>query len=105
MRQGIIEIARQFMAIHSLRQRRRLILRRNIREEILIDDRVLITIEGNRGNGVAVSIRAPRDVRVMRAEVIERDVQRISESEDQAERDAMLRMVGAAVTIAGPDRS
>lgn len=102
MRPGIIGMARQWIALNQLRQQRRLVLRRRVKEELLIDGRILITIEAHRGTGVAVSVRAPRDVRVIRAECVDRDVQEICEGEDQAAGDRMRAMIAAAIATQGP---
>lgn len=98
MRPGLITVARQWVALQTLRQRRRLMLNRDIRQELLIDNKILITIEGRRGGGFAVSIRAPREVIVVRGEVIERDIERLNLS--PGSRDVMQRMVDAAVKAA-----
>ena len=48
------------------------ILTRRIGEKLVIDDNVIITIVGVKGNQIRVGIEAPRDVQVHREEIYQR---------------------------------
>ena len=49
-----------------------LILTRRIGEKLVIDDNVIITIMGAKGNQIRIGIEAPRDVQVHREEIYQR---------------------------------
>lgn len=51
-----------------------LVLTRRIGQSILIGDEIEVTLEAVRGpNSVRISVRAPRQLQVLRREVLERD--------------------------------
>ena len=49
-----------------------LILTRRIGEKLVIDENVIITIVGAKGNQIRIGIEAPRDVQVHREEIYQR---------------------------------
>lgn len=49
-----------------------LILTRRIGEKLVIDDNVMITVMGAKGNQIRIGIDAPRDVQVHREEIYQR---------------------------------
>ena len=49
-----------------------LILTRRIGEKLVIDENVIITIVGAKGNQIRIGIEAPRDVQVHREEIYKR---------------------------------
>ena len=56
-----------------------LVLTRKADEQILIGDDIKITLVRIRGNSVRIGIDAPRDVRVMRGELVRREASDASE--------------------------
>ena len=49
-----------------------LILTRRVGEKLIINDNVIITIMGAKGNQIRIGIEAPRDVQVHREEIYKR---------------------------------
>lgn len=50
-----------------------LIFTRNIKESIIIDGNIKIEILGIRGNTVRIGLEAPREVNIVREELLEKD--------------------------------
>ena len=50
-----------------------LVLSRKTGQSIQIDDNIFVTVSAVRGGRVRLSIEAPRSVRIVRSEILERD--------------------------------
>lgn len=50
-----------------------LVLTRRVNERVVIDDNIVVTVLEVHGEQVRIGIEAPRDVKVFREEVIERE--------------------------------
>lgn len=58
-----------------------LILTRAIGQQIKIGPNIVVTFQGMDGSRARIAIDAPKDIRILRAEVIDRDEQAESEGE------------------------
>ena len=58
-----------------------LVLTRKLNEAIQIGDHIKVTVLRVKGNSVRIGIEAPRDIRVLRAEILRLDVSNLSASD------------------------
>ena len=64
-----------------------LVLSRKVRQRIHIGDNIVITVVQIKGKGVRLGIDAPKDLRVLRSELLPRSVNESNEDQQPGEED------------------